>query len=612
MQIQDFIGQLGSYMTSGNKNTSIKRSGESGSVKESALIAKGQIFEGSVSSIDGKKVTLSLPNGQTMTARLEGNVSLEEGTSVFFQVKSNDGKTIEITPLQNGNINNPILLNALSEAALPQTGRNIELVNTLMQNNLPINADNLARMGRLASSHSDVDIMTLIRMDQFGIEPTPENIDNFVRFEENSNAILEDVKNFVSSLPEALASLNLSKTDIIEIQQAIIDVSNYKLDGEAPVNGELPIDQEVVEMDNMTRNPEAESTVSSEKAAVSTPEENLQSKLQASDSLEAELAMNQGEKVSSESGEKAAASNANESVVNPNAQDEAVVVTESKAGETSVRTEAFSQRQELATELKNVPGFMEANPQLFDEKGNLKADIPDRQILTALNDFLKNNPDISKSMIKDIFSGKGYQSALSNVLESEWLMKPDEVSLKDSIRKMYEKIERQISNLDKVARAIAGENNPISDSLKGVKSNIDFMNQINQLYSYVQIPLRMANQSATGDLYVYSRKKKGQGESDDISAFLHLSLNHLGNTDIAVTMHKKQVGIRFYLDDPISYQLVNDNLDKLDDKLRAKGYIPNILLTDTPCEENLALKMLDSNTVNTEQKIKRYSFDVRA
>ncbi len=612
MQIQDFIGQLGSYMTSGNKNTSIKRSGESGSVKESALIAKGQIFEGSVSSIDGKKVTLSLPNGQTMTARLEGNVSLEEGTSVFFQVKSNDGKTIEITPLQNGNINNPILLNALSEAALPQTGRNIELVNTLMQNNLPINADNLARMGRLASSHSDVDIMTLIRMDQFGIEPTPENIDNFVRFEENSNAILEDVKNFVSSLPEALASLNVSKTDMIEIQQAIIDVSNYKLDGEAPVNGELPIDQEVVEMDNMTRNPEAESTVSSEKAAVSTPEENLQSTLQASDSLEAELAMNQGEKVSSESDEKAAASNANESVVNPNTQDEAVVVTESKAGETSVRTEAFSQRQELATELKNVPGFMEANPQLFDEKGNLKADIPDRQILTALNDFMKNNPDISKSMIKDIFSGKGYQSALSNVLESEWLMKPDEVSLKDSIRKMYEKIERQISNLDKVARAIAGENNPISDSLKGVKSNIDFMNQINQLYSYVQIPLRMANQSATGDLYVYSRKKKGQGESDDISAFLHLSLNHLGNTDIAVTMHKKQVGIRFYLDDPISYQLVNDNLDKLDDKLRAKGYIPNILLTDTPCEENLALKMLDSNTVNTEQKIKRYSFDVRA
>lgn len=612
MQIQDFIGQLGSYMTSGNKNTSIKRSGESGSVKESALIAKGQIFEGSVSSIDGKKVTLSLPNGQTMTARLEGNVSLEEGTSVFFQVKSNDGKTIEITPLQNGNINNPILLNALSEAALTQTGRNIELVNTLMQNNLPINADNLARMGRLASSHSDVDIMTLIRMDQFGIEPTPENIDNFVRFEENSNAILEDVKNFVSSLPEALASLNVSKTDMIEIQQAIIDVSNYKLDGEEPVNGELPIDQEVVEMDNMTRNPEAESTVSSEKAAVSTPEENLQSKLQASDSLEAELAMNQGEKVSSESGEKAAASNANESVVNPNTQDEAVVVTESKAGETSVRTEAFSQRQELATELKNVPGFMEANPQLFDEKGNLKADIPDRQILTALNDFMKNNPDISKSMIKDIFSGKGYQSALSNVLESEWLMKPDEVSLKDSIRKMYEKIERQISNLDKVARAIAGENNPISDSLKGVKSNIDFMNQINQLYSYVQIPLRMANQSATGDLYVYSRKKKGQGESDDISAFLHLSLNHLGNTDIAVTMHKKQVGIRFYLDDPISYQLVNDNLDKLDDKLRAKGYIPNILLTDTPCEENLALKMLDSNTVNTEQKIKRYSFDVRA
>ena len=138
------------------------------------------------------------------------------------------------------------------------------------------------------------------------------------------------------------------------------------------------------------------------------------------------------------------------------------------------------------------------------------------------------------------------------------------------------------------------------------------MNQMNQLYSYIQIPLKMMNQSATGDLYVYQNRKKGNNASDDLSAFLHLSLTNLGNTDIAVTMHQKQVGIRFYMEDEDAFKLINDNIHILDEKLTAKGYISNISVSETKAEENFVEKLLETESVGANQKIKRYSFDVRA
>ena len=61
-------------------------------------LSSGSVFEGTVSSVKNGKVTLALSDGQTITARLSGKVPLSQGTPMFFQVKSNDGATIEIKP----------------------------------------------------------------------------------------------------------------------------------------------------------------------------------------------------------------------------------------------------------------------------------------------------------------------------------------------------------------------------------------------------------------------------------------------------------------------------------------------------------------------------------
>lgn len=70
----------------------------------------GNVFEGTVNDIKNGTVTLGLANGQTVQARIAAGVQLAVGQAMFFQVKSNDGTTVEIRPYTNGNLNNPTLL----------------------------------------------------------------------------------------------------------------------------------------------------------------------------------------------------------------------------------------------------------------------------------------------------------------------------------------------------------------------------------------------------------------------------------------------------------------------------------------------------------------------
>lgn len=43
-------------------------------------------------------------------------------------------------------------------------------------------------------------------------------------------------------------------------------------------------------------------------------------------------------------------------------------------------------------------------------------------------------------------------------------------------------------------------NTSLAKAVSNLQGNIEFMNQINNAYHYVQIPLRMSNQNAHGDL----------------------------------------------------------------------------------------------------------------
>ncbi len=66
------------------------------------------------------------------------------------------------------------------------------------------------------------------------------------------------------------------------------------------------------------------------------------------------------------------------------------------------------------------------------------------------------------------------------------------------------------------------------------------MNQINEMYHYVQLPLKMNQEGANGDLYVYKRKQQKTGEDGKLTALLHLSMPVLGNMDVFLSLENQK------------------------------------------------------------------------
>ena len=144
-----------------------------------------------------------------------------------------------------------------------------------------------------------------------------------------------------------------------------------------------------------------------------------------------------------------------------------------------------------------------------------------------------------------------------------------------------------------------------------VRGNIEFMNQLNQAYTYVQVPLKMSGQNANGELYVYTNKKNLRDPDAELSAFLHLDLEHLGSTDVSVKMQHRNVKTNFYMADDASYDLVEKYLPILEQKLKDKGYQCTITMTKEEKKVSFGDDFLRKDMPQTGT-LHRYSFDVRA
>ena len=144
-----------------------------------------------------------------------------------------------------------------------------------------------------------------------------------------------------------------------------------------------------------------------------------------------------------------------------------------------------------------------------------------------------------------------------------------------------------------------------------MRGNVEFMNQVNQAYTFVQLPLKMAGQNASGQLYVYTRKRDLSDPDKELSAFLHLDLDHLGATDVSVKMLRKKVDTKFYMETDEAFELVKAHSHELEERLRRKGFDAKIYVENEGKKVNFLDDFLKKDAPPTGQ-LHRYSFDVRA
>ena len=209
-----------------------------------------------------------------------------------------------------------------------------------------------------------------------------------------------------------------------------------------------------------------------------------------------------------------------------------------------------------------------------------------------------------------LLDGKEFKQILKGEMNRQWLLMPDEVAEENSVDRLYERLNSQMKQLQQALNQAAKTDTPLAKTVANVNSNIDFMNQLNQMFTYVQLPLKMQNQEVNGELFVYTNKKSLAKKDGAVSALLHLDMEHLGSVDVHVTLTDQKVATKFYMKDDAALDLIEANINLLNEHLNKRGYSMNAQFVKQEEERNVMNEILEQN--KNISVLADYSFDARA
>ena len=554
MQISDLLGQY-------TQNTQTAVSDSSGVKSVEQLVstiremAAGTIFEGTINEIQNGQVLLGLSNGEQISARMDGQVALMKGQSMFFQVKTNDGTTVAIRPFMvDGQSGNLTLYDALKAAGLPADSKNLNMVNGMMQEQLPIDKGHLGDMARLVQKYPNADLRTIIQMTKLNLPVTEENLSQFENYRMDERNIQAKMEQIIEQLPEVMDHPNAATGQLADKSARILMV----------IAGNGMQETETMTPD-LQDSAQTQTTTAQQTAA---QQEYISEPLVSRDVLQKLI---------------------------PQLENIGMDCTE------------FQNMLERKLEVANPEGV---NP----ETASADTGMPDTDFLRQLAEFLKT-PDtqsaISKKALQTLLSGRELQGILKETLESQWELRPQDLTKEHSVRQLYERLDRQMQQLEEVVKAQGNTHSGLEQTVADIRANVNFMDQLNQVYHYVQLPLRMSGQRANGELYVYTNKKALQEADQEITAFLHLDMEHLGSTDVSLRLWQKEITTNFYIEDDLSYAVLCEHLPELEKRLEEKGYTCNLKVTNEAKKMDFVDDFLKKDQPPTG-KLRRYSFDMRA
>lgn len=579
MQISDLVGQYHQTTTSGtDKLTGTK--GVENLVASLRSLTKGNIFEGTVSSMKNGRVTLALSNGQQLSARMEGKVPLSVGQSMFFQVKSNDGTQIAIRPfVVDGNGVNYTLMTALNVAGLAVDADHLSMVNRMMQEQMPIDRNSLQQMARLVSANPDIDVQTMVQLKKLGIPITPENAAQFENYLDDKQAITDQMENFIDELPQALQGEALPVDQMRSMGEKILSVISENLPDvpEQAASSVVTADAtgEILSGDQLMQQETMEDTAVSNTAGT-----------------EAGQTEGTTQMVLDENGQPVETSG--------------VPVEELPVANQTAHTLGAVLSEEERNNLNALLGKV-----LGTDSTSYTKDSGVVEVLKDLQQILKDPLPVERESLGRLFASNEFKSLVKDTMEQQWMLTPEDLKEPDKIGKLYEKMEGQLTRLTEAMKASGQENANVTQLAADVRSNIEFMNQVNQAYTYVQIPLKMSGQNASGQLYVYTNKKALAEGDKELTAFLHLDMDHLGSTDVSVKMLNHKVNTKFYLENDGAYELLMANIPILEEKLAKKGYQCSVIVENEAKHVNFVEDFLKKDQPSAGQ-LHRYSFDMRA
>lgn len=239
-----------------------------------------------------------------------------------------------------------------------------------------------------------------------------------------------------------------------------------------------------------------------------------------------------------------------------------------------------------------------------------------KEVINQIVDKITHDviPEKTESVAKDlraIFGDERMKEVLKEAIGNKFMLKPEQVLQKENISSLYERLNSQIKFLTNSLSSSSVGNTPLGETASNLNNNLNFMNEINQAFNYVQIPLKLNNKDASGELYVYTNKKSLSQKDGNVSALLHLDMDNLGPVDVHVMMNEqKNVKTKFFLKDDEALDLIASNIDILNKRLENRGYSMSSEFVTKDDNKSVFKTMLDES--KNISVISTSSFDAKA
>ena len=569
---QNTLSGLSSSASAGRTDMS----GKTAEGAQAGSLTVGSAISGQVMKVEGDTVYVKLPS-EVLTAKLQEGVNLQPGQSVTFAVSGISDKQITLQALFQNSAQTQVLGKALEQAGIAQTADSLSMVDAMMREGMSVDKNSLWQMYRQVLDHPQTTGENIVLMNRLKI-PVNDLIAAQFQNLQNANGQLAQAANALTdSLFAEFADMAAqSPQEAASFMKELVLLLGESSQTEAGQAGALPLaGQEVpgdVQPADGNQQPAAGNSTGQTEAACDPVAGQPAGGQAAENGVDARLAFD-GQVQAESDGRQVQAEADGGRLQGTNAE--------------KLSTDGQVVSLETA-ENSSQPG-VDSLAELMKSDLFTKGDT--RQLLR-------------------LFSSKEFRNLLTEQMKENFLLKPEMVADKEEVEQFFTKLREQVSRLAQTVSEAGKAQTQLFTQTNQLRENLDFLHQLSQTMQYVQLPLRMAGQETTGDLYVYANKK-GLTKEDSISAFLHLDMEHLGPVDVYVAMQNRKVNTHFYLQDDAMIDFIQAHIHLLNERLEQKGYQmqTEVSQKDTPS------KVTEEMRKDQEEEsvcINQYSFDVRA
>ena len=630
----------------GGKSTVSQTAGVRGGTDVSGLsnrnvpelnLKAGEQLRGTVIEADAGKVMIETKDHGVFMARLENGMQVNKGDVLDFEVRGMQGRQITLTPLYSNMSVDSSALKALQAAALPVTDAHVRMVNEMMSQGMGIDRQSLHGMAGLVGQYQTASPELLVQMKQLGIPISNDSVMQMESYRNNTAQIVNgfgEVGEQVSGLMremaangeyEALGRLFTEAAKLFAEGELAEGLTGRVSDGAASQTADGMQDGVVRIVVDGSADGEAGAGNSLHTPADDSMQDGIV-RLVSDGGIPKETGIQPDGTAAAE-----AEGGAQRTADNPKEGMSRLMADGSMVGNGGTRpdgvngTETGDHAQKTAAGSLNQDGSPVADSSISGE-GGVRTD-GQQDLFSA---FLKNLSDAyaKQGQNPQFYRGVGqelarlleepqFRTSFQNAMVKKWLLTPQETASKEQVQELYETVLRQTGQLKQLLADAGRQDSPAMKSLQNMERDVEFLNELNQNFAYVQLPLKMSGQHANGDLYVYTNKKGFAGRDGAVTAFLHLGMDHLGDMDIYVALQNQKVSTKFYLEDDSVIDFLEAHMDELDRRLAGKGYVmkAELLRKDHEDGGNVFDQMLkDSKNAGAAPPIllSRQSFDARA